>query len=40
MILKYYNTYKMNFNTNINKAKSLDARSGEWITMSVYQYKQ
>lgn len=35
-----YNTYKMNFKTNISKAKSLDASSGlEWINMSVQHYR-
>ncbi|MNX62414.1 hypothetical protein D3C86_933730 [compost metagenome] len=35
-----YNTYKMNFKTNISKAKSLDASSGlEWISMSVQHYR-
>lgn len=41
MILKYSSKYKMDFNTNINKAKSLNAYSGsEWINMVVHQYKQ
>lgn len=41
MILKYNSKYKMDFNTNINIAKSLNAYSGsEWIDMAVHQYKQ
>ena len=35
-----YNTYTMNFKTNISKAKSLDAISGlELISMSVHHYR-